>query len=37
MTAHPIATQFSGHGGMDDLATKHSFDLQAALAIGVLC
>ena len=27
-TICPIATQFPGHGCMDDLTTEHSFDLQ---------
>ena len=35
-TAHPIATQFPGHGYMDDLTTKLSFDLQASRAFDVL-
>ena len=35
-TARLIATQFLGHGCMDDLATERSFDLQAKWVIGVL-
>ena len=35
-TARPIATQFPRHGGMDDLKTERSFDLQATMVIGVL-
>ena len=32
-TASPITTQCSRHGGMDDLTTERSFDLQATLVI----
>ena len=35
MTARPIATQFRGHGSMNDLTTDHSFDSQASWVIGV--
>ena len=35
-TAQTIATQFPGHGGMDDLKTERNFYLQATLVIGVL-
>ena len=36
MTARPIATQFPGHGSMDDLTTERSFDLYATWRIGLL-
>ena len=36
MTARPIATQFAGHGCMNDLTTKRSFDMQATCVIDVL-
>ena len=34
-TAHPIATQFPGHGCMYDLTTERSFDSQAMWVINV--
>ena len=36
MTACLIATQFPGHGCMDDLTTEISFDSQALWVIDVL-
>ena len=36
MTARPIATQFAGHGCIDDLTTERSFDLQTTWVIDVL-
>ena len=36
-TARPIATQFPGHGCIDDYPTGRSFDSQATWAIDVLC
>ena len=35
-TACPIATQFPGHGCMDDLTTKRSFDSQTTWVVGML-
>ena len=35
-TARPIATQFPGHGCMDDLTTGRSFDSLATWVIDVL-
>ena len=35
-TARPIATQFPGHGCMEDLTNKRNFDLQATWAIDML-
>ena len=32
-TARPITTQYPRHGGMDDLTTERSFDLQATWVI----
>ena len=36
MTTCPIATQFPGHGFIDDLTTGRSFELQATLTVDVI-
>ena len=36
-TAHPKATQFPGHGYVDDLITERRFDLQATQVVVLLC
>ena len=35
-TVRPIATQFPGHGCMEDLTTERGFDSHAVLVIDVL-
>ena len=36
MTAHPISTQFPGHGCTDNLTNSRSFDLPTTWVINVL-